>query len=276
MEYTKVAVLGAGAIGLTTSVDFFNAGFEVNLFELPKFKETIEPIMEKKQLEYTGAAGDKSCKLNMVTTDIKEAIQDVGLIILAIPAFAHETFMNACLPHLQDGQIILVETGYFASIRFAKDVKNTGKKVILSEFNSTPYCCRKKTPTKTFIDEKRTELLVAALPAEDTDQVLEILKKAYPKTTAGRNVIMTSLDLVNFIIHPPVTLFHKGLLERSKEYALPVKDSIPPSVVTYMDAMENERIAVGKAYGVDLPPIKHFYELGGDTLEDALRKSKEW
>lgn len=276
IDSKKVAVLGGGAIALATTADFCAADFKVNLFELPKFRKSIQPIIKRGRIEFTGAVGSLFAKPNMVTTDIGEAIRDVGLIILAVPALAHGVFVETCIPHLKDGQILLMETGYFGCMRFRKIIQNTGKRIILAEMNSTPYTGRIIGPAQLCIDEKRKELFIAALPANDTPKVANLLRNIYPEITPVLNVLQTSLDLINWIIHPPVTLLHKGLIERTKDFSLPVRDSISPSVVKIMNAMERERIELGKAFGLDLLPIKHFYELGGKTLADALRKSREW
>ena len=72
------------------------------------------------------------------------------------------------------------------------------------------------------------------------------------------------------------TLLQRGLIERSVEYHLPLKDALPPSVIRLMEAMERDRIVLGAAFGIDLPPIKHTFEMGGDTLGEALRLSTEF
>src|SRR5699024_5583838 len=45
-------------------------------------------------------------KLDMVTSDISKAISGAGIIIVALPAFAHEETFRDMIPHLEDGQII--------------------------------------------------------------------------------------------------------------------------------------------------------------------------
>ena len=143
--------------------------------------------------------------------------------------------------------------------------------------NQSPYTCMKKTPTHIFIDAKRNESFVAALPGTTSIMDwLKPLKSVWPDLAPVKNVMETSLDNMNWIAHPPITLLHRGLIERSKEYYLPLKDALSPSVIRLMEAMERDRVALGFAFGIDLPPIKHTFEMGGDTLEQALRLSTEF
>ena len=277
MDMNRVAILGGGNVALATSAELSNAGFTVNIFELSAFKHTVQPIIEKGGIEYSGVAGEGFVKPNMATTDIEKALKDVGLIILTAPVFAHETFVDACLPFLHGGQIFLTETAYFACLRFGKKIQQTGKRIILAEMNQSPYTCTKKNPTHIYIDAKRNETFIAALPGKtNIMERLKTLKSVWPDLAQVKNVMQTSLDNMNWIAHPPITLLHRGLIERSEQYYLPLKDALPPSVVRLMEAMERDRIALGTAFGIDLPPIKHTFEMGGDTLEEALRLSTEF
>jgi opine dehydrogenase len=280
VDYNKVAILGGGNIALATSVEFSSSGFKVNVFELPEFRNSIQPVIKRGGIEFSGISGNGFTKLNIITDDIEEALEDAGLIILSVPAYGHKIFFETCLPHLQDGQIFLIATGYFGCLRFAKKIHGLGKHVLMAEMNITPYTCTKISPTHLYINGKREgkETYIAALPAKDTIKVLNILKSIYPGITPAQNVLQTSLDNINWIIHPPVTLLHRGMVERTENFTLPLRDSIPPSVVKLMEDMEKERLMLGQAFGLNLPPIQHCLEIGGESveLEKAIRQTKEF
>lgn len=277
MNGMKVVILGGGAVALATFVELSLAGFTVNIFELPRFKENIQPIIKRGGIEFSGVTGDGFARLNMVTNNIEEALLDVDLIILTAPVFGHQAFIDACLPYFQDGQIFLTETAYFSCLRFGRRIQDTGKRVIMAEMNQSPYTCTKTGPAQIFIDAKRDEVFVASLPAAtDIMKLLDPLKSIYPGMVPVPNVLQTSLDNINWIAHPPITLLHRGLIERTKEFTLPLKESLPPSVIRLMEVMDRERRELGKVFGLNFLPIKHTFEMGGETLEEALRRSKEF
>jgi opine dehydrogenase len=101
------------------------------------------------------------------------------------------------------------------------------------------------------------------------------MKIVYPEIIPVSDVLYTSLDCVNWLVHPAKTLLHKGLIERSKHYSLLQKDSIPPSVIKIMEAMDIERISLGKAFGLDMTPIRNFWESGGKNIYEAIMGSEE-
>lgn len=118
----KVAVCGGGRGGTALAADMTFMGCRVNLFELPKFGRSLEPILQSGGIELTGDTQSGKtgvAKLNLVTTDPAEAIRGVDLIMIPVPAFGHQAFFEAIAPHLRPGQTILVNTCYWACLRFA-------------------------------------------------------------------------------------------------------------------------------------------------------------
>jgi opine dehydrogenase len=271
MSNRKVAILGGGAVALATAVDLSVSGFKVNLFEHPDFKENIKSIIEKKGVEYSGVIGKGFAELNMITIDPGEALKDVEIILLAAPALAHKAFIKAILPFLQDGQILLIETGYFGCLRFAKTIKETGKKVILAELNITPYTCTRTGPAKIYIDDARKwETYFAALPARESKNIINIIREVHPGVNIAPNVIQTSLDNANYMVHAPIILLNRGLFEHGSVVSLPIKDALTPSVLALTDKIEEEVQKLGKAFGVDVPPLRHLWNPKAKSYRESL------
>ena len=271
MGNMKVAILGGGAIALATAVDLSVSGFKVNLFEHPNFKENIKSIIEKGGVEYSGVIGKGFAKLNMITIDPSKALKDVEIILLAAPALAHEAFIKACLPFLQNEQILLIETGYFGCLRFAKTIKETGKKVILAELNITPYTCTRTGSAKIYIDDARKwETYFATLPARESKNIVNIIREVHPGVNIAHNVIQTSLDNANYMVHAPIILLNRGLFERGTVVSLPIKDALTPSVLALTDKIEEEGHELGKVFGVDVPPLRHLWNPKAKSYRESL------
>jgi len=271
----NITVLGCGDVGLATAAEFSTYGYNVNMLEHPDFKKSIIPLMEKKEIKFSGELGSGSAKINMVTTNAEKALKDSSIIILTAPAYAHESLVRFCTPHLDNGQIFLIKTGYFGALRFSKIINDTGKKVVLAEMNITPYCVRKISPNEILVYAKKKEPALAAMPTRETRNVFNLIKAVYPGLIKVKNVLYTSLDCPNWLIHPIKTLLHMGLIERSKYYSLPQKDSIPPSVLKLMNIMDKERIELGKVFSFNLPTLNNFWESGGKTIGEAIRNCVE-
>jgi len=269
--FPKIAVLGAGCGGHAMAADLTLAGFDVRLFELPKFSENIRPVIERGGIEISGAAREGFAKLTTVTSDIREALEGADLVMVAVPAFGHETFASTIAPHLNDQQVVVFNTGYFAALRFRDLLRSTAKRVVIAENMILPYTCRFVGPGHVQVDGKKKQMYVAALPATDTERVVDILKVAYPEVKPGVNVLKTSLDNLNIVSHPAVTILNKGLVERAETVRVPVTEGVTPSVGKVMEAVDGERAAVGTVLGVEVSPVKQMLELWGyETRGDTI------
>ena len=91
MEEDRVAILGGGPSAHAAAVDLTMRGFTVNLYDLPRFAAGIKGTMESGEVEVTGAINGVA-RLNMVTTDIKEAIKGAKVIFVMSQSRADAAF----------------------------------------------------------------------------------------------------------------------------------------------------------------------------------------
>ena len=278
----KFAVLGTGNSGQTFAADISLKGYSVNLAEMPEFEANLRAIEKKGGIKMTGDAGNGFAKLNMVTTDLKEAIKGVDIIIIGGSAHAHEPFSRALAHDFGDGQFI-VFTSNFGALRFHKWMKEAGvtKRITPVETVSLLYATRAPAPGVVACIGLKSKLPAAALPASRTAEFLKRIKPVFPQFVAAENVWSTSLNNLNPIVHPPMVLFNAGRIEATggegwNLYA----DGATESVARVMLSMDKERMAVLKLISTDGIPIKDSFEtfyanysLGKKTLSETLRQS---
>ena len=85
--------------------------------------------------------------------------------MMTVPAYGHEPFMETIAPHLRDGQILVLNTGYWGSLRFQSLLGRMKKKVILAETELLIYLTRIVGPAHVHVDEAKNEVSFAAMPA---------------------------------------------------------------------------------------------------------------
>ena len=249
----KIAVLGAGNGGHACSADLSLAGYEVDLFELPKFKASIEPIIERGGIEIVGAARVGFAKIRKVTTDIKDAIEGVDLILIVVPAFAQKTFAEVCIPYIEDGQTVVFMGKGGGALEFVKILKDRGikKDITLGETSTLPYTARIIGPAQVKAFAAVKKLPIAAFPARYTEKLINIMKEIYPVVPAS-NVLETFLLDLNAIVHPAPVILNAARIESKDEFFL-YAEGATPSVAKVVEAVDKERLAVMEA--LDLKPI---------------------
>ncbi len=278
----KFAVLGTGNSGQTYAADIALKGYTVNLAEAPLFKANLEAIKAKGGIELAGQAGQGFAKFNMMTTDLAAAIEGVDIIIVGGSAHAHEPFSKALLKHFEDGQFI-VFTSNFAALRFRKWLKEAGIKTAITpvETMSLLYATRAVEPGVVYCKGLKNHLPAAALPAGRIGEFIDKIKPIFPSFAAAENVLTTSLNNLNPIVHPPMVLFNAGRIESTGGEGWNLYgDGATESVAQVMLAMDEERMALMDRVGVKGIPFKDAFEtmyqkysLGKKSLSETLRQS---
>ena len=287
-ESPKIAVCGCGSAGTAIASDLSLMGCKVNLFELESYrKKNVEPILERGGIEVTGETQSGKtglAELNVVTTDAEEAIKGTDLIMITVPAYAHEVFFTAIAPHLEEGQSILTNTGYFASLRFAGMLKRKEafEKITLAEANIMPYISVKQEATKVHIQRVKRHLSLSTFPAEKTDKVIRLVKRVYPQHEKVPNVLWTNFAPGNTPVHAtfaiPIASYYFDRNRGGKFYG---EATTCGARLVY--AFDKERLKIAEELGCRVDTEEKWFEktygYKGKDLADALRKSdhaEEW
>ena len=287
--FSKIVVLGAGNGGLAMAADLSMAGYKVNLFDLPEFSKNLEPVIEKggidvlartaleEEFQLPGGGKTGFAKITgKITSNIREAMDGVDLIMLVVPAYGRERFIKEFAPYLQDGQIMIIWPGNFGAIQCLKILKdmNINKKITICETESLIYACRKLGPSQIWIKNKKEKLLLAVLPSKRITEILKELNKIYPQLKPANNVLETTLANPNVLMHPQSILLNLYRVER-KFYPYfegvvgplegvggPMYDNydITPGMANVMEAVDRERRSLGERLGLKIESFK-------DTLQ---------
>jgi len=139
---TNITVIGQGT-GHTLTADLSLSGFNVILYEEPEFKDKLRDVIERNSIELTGAIGQGTAKVNHITTDMHSALKSSEIILVATRANRHEMIAEKCVPHLQNGQIIVIAPDNGGTLTFAQVFKkaNLNRKVYISGMSGNYYPC---------------------------------------------------------------------------------------------------------------------------------------
>lgn len=271
----RVAVLGAGNAGHAIAADLALAGLEVNLYELPEYEQNLRPIQELGGIEATGVVCQGFGRLNLVTSDIGEAIRGIDHVLVATRALAHERLAELCAPHTHPGQTFTLLPGSGGSLVFGKIL--LGRQVITAETVTLPYACRVVGPARVHIHAGpgRREVL-CAFPAVETSRVIRDLSAIYPTLVPADNVLEVALYNPNVLLHTVGTLFNLGRIEHSGGEFWMYKEGFTPSVWKIVNGLDAEKMALLVALGQQpMPYLAHYeWRYGGRWSDFAAVTSK--
>ena len=272
----KIAVLGAGNGGQAIAGYLAMQGYEVALYDIVEAKinelRTLGGVRLEGRIQGFG-------RISCITTDIAEAVRDAEIIMVTTIANAHKAVAHTIAPYLKDGQTVVLNPGRTCgALVFKQALLESGCKVrfYLAEAQTLVYACRIVENGTVNIIGVKDEVLLSALPAADTDYVLSKVTPLYPSFTKTTNVLRTSLENIGAIFHPCVLLFNAAKIERNEMFWF-YRD-MTEQVASFIERFDAERLAVGKAYGIDLLGVKEWIKVAykdtvGNTLCERMRNN---
>lgn len=244
-----IAVIGGGHVGHAMAADLTLAGHAVNLYEHPHFQDTFRSTLTGGKIRLRGAGRQGTAELHQVTLNMEKALRGVELINVVLPAFGHDLFFTEMIPYLRPGQIVVIWAGDFGSLRLAHLLAERAKEIVIVETNTVPYGCRLSRAAEIEILLTATKVMIAALPATDTDLVLEKLHQFYPILAPLQNVLAVAFSNPNPIVHPPGALLNTGRIQYSQGEFYMYKEGVTEAVAQVIKGIYAETAAMAKELG---------------------------
>lgn len=274
---TRFTVIGAGHGGKAMAAHLALKGFQTNIYN--RTQDHISAINARGGIELESYEGGPHGfgELHLVTSDIKEAVEEADVIMVVVPSSAHADIARISAPYLRDGQIVLLHPGRTCgALEFAQVIRNAECKadVTISEAETFIYASRSDGPAQARIFRIKDAVPLASLPSKRTAQVLEIINNAYPQYIDGINVLHTGLNNMGAIFHPALTLLNAGWIESTHGDFQFYIDGVTPSVARLLEVLDRERVTVASALGIRAKSamdwLQMAYTTTGADLHEAI------
>lgn len=254
------AIIGGGNGGQTMAGHLAVMGEQVRLFDV--VPATVEAVNAKGGVELHHALTGFG-KLEFATADIGRAIENADVVVVVLPSIYHESMARAIVPHLRDGMVVFLHPeASCGAIAFRKVMADMGCEadVVVAAACTLLYSTRIQAPGDVYVFGVKNEVPMAALPATDNQRLESVICPRLPWFKAVPNVLLTSLDNLNAMMHPAPMLLNTSRIEA--EPFVPYEyyhQGITPSIGKYVDAMDAERVAVARAFGYEQRTVREEY-----------------
>jgi len=259
----NVTIIGAGNGGLTAAYHLVKNGHNVCIYDSPSFDTQIKAVKAKGGIE--ALAEDHGCqmmlpgfsKIAKATTDIKEAVEFADVLLMICPTFAQELLFESLVPHLKDGQTLVLMPGNYGGFVLNKKKKEMGYgdlKITFIDAMTIPWACRITSPGVITIMGLKEYVGVSIFSENmDTKKAETAIKEIMPiAVEILANPLVSGLENINFGGHPLLTVLNMGLLENFGGDYNYYKDCCSTATANAAAKMDLERLSVGKAYKINL------------------------
>lgn len=272
----KIAIIGAGNGGQAIAGYLSLIGYKTSLYDIDESR--INNLKSRGGIQLEGRLHGYG-KISCITTDISDAVKGSEIILVTTVANAHASVARNLAPYLEENQTIILSPGRTCgAIVFKQVLIDCGckKRIYLAEAQTLVYACRIVEDGKVNIIGIKDEVLLSALPASDTDYVLERINPLYPCFQKAENVLRTSLENIGAMFHPCVLLFNAATIERNEMFWF-YRD-MTEQVASFIEKFDAERLAVGKAYGINLLGVREWIKFAyndteGESLCERMRNN---
>lgn len=281
-----ITIIGAGNGAHAFAADCKLGGAEVRMYEFTRFNNKVKGILNSRRICFEGIEMNHenfkrngTATIDMVTYDMKEAVQGANHILVSVQAQGFEKIFEELAPLLEDGQTVSIFPDNFGSLILRRIMreKELKTKVIIAGYSSLVYGTRltdfNNMETETDVVNvmyRENEIRVDTLPSSDYDAYMSIVKEipALDATThliKGDTVLDIGLSNVNVMLHVPAVVLNTGTIENwgiiphiGSHYAVYdiYAHGVSPSVGRVQYAFYQDQVAIAKAFGVGIMPVE--------------------
>jgi opine dehydrogenase len=269
MAVKSVAILGAGHGGCAAAADLGQRGYSVRLHA--RNPERLAPLRAQGGIAARGIV-QGLVPVDLLTTDVAEAVRGADLIMLVVPGVAHAYYARELAPLIDGATPIFINPGHTGGgLHFLHDLRNAGYRGALRscETVSLTYVTRMEGPGVVNIYSAIKRLRFAALPARHTEALLALVKPLFPEIEPASSVLETGLGNLNAVFHPPGMLMNAGWIEQTGGNFLFYREGFTQAVGRVTAAVDAERMAVAAALGVPAVSFLDFFHAAGLTTKAA-------
>lgn len=277
----KIAIIGGGNAGTTMAAQLKQLDQTVSLYDV--IEAQLQPILENDNtVVLTGKVDTPgSVRLDLVTMDLAEAIAGAGLIICSTPAHAHRLVARDLAPHLESGQIILLNpgrTGGVLEFHQTLQAHNCRAEVLVIEAQTILQATRREGTTIHIFGMKQ-RVWCAGLSRADNRPFFDLIQPLFPQFMPAPSLWHTSLHNIGMLFHPTPTLLNLGRMESDQPFDY-YHDGFSPTIAELVERLDRERLAVAQALGITLPGViewlEESYGATGSNLYHALQNNTKY
>ena len=275
----EVFICGGGHQGLSMAAHLSICGLNVRLWN-----RTPAHIAEVKK------TGDVCCSgiingighLKKVSSNISDVISD--FIMVTTPSNAHKEIAKMLAPFVNKNMVIILNPGRtFGAIEFAHTLKECGVSELphIAETQTIIYTCRKYSENCAQIFALKNDVEIESIGKNDLEYIISRIPMCIRKYFKPvKSTVITSLSNVGMILHFAPVLMNIGWIENKKTAFKYYYDGITPSIASFLEKMDHEKISVAKALGYEIETtetwLKRTYNVDGHGLYECLKNTKQY
>jgi opine dehydrogenase len=267
-------VIGAGSGGRAFAAYLSSKGHSVSLYN--RSYSRIHAIKQKGGIQTIGSL-EGFFPIDLITQDLRLAVEDTDVVMVVIPASAHKNLAKKLASILTMNQIVILNPGRtFGSVEFKRIIDSKGKYFVkVGETQTLLFTSRQLTENKVNIIKIKDSVNFSTFPEQYTQQVYDMLKDIFPQFNAVNNYLEVTLANIGMLLHPAISLLNAGMMDIGKRFKF-YKEGASSKVCKILENIESELNEIFKKLDIKylryIRWAKKSYGVETTSIFDALQK----
>ncbi|WP_432989592.1 NAD/NADP octopine/nopaline dehydrogenase family protein [Dactylosporangium sp. CA-233914] len=271
MNADSFVIVGNGSGGCAAAATIAQRGIPVQLYGRDAAKtERFRAAGGITLVE--GAARTTTTNVEFVS-ELDGAAAPGARIVVMVPTSAIGQYARMLAPHLRPGSAVLLAPGHtggaLAFRTVVRSLRPDLTDVVIGETCTLPFVARLTGPTEVAVWRRLDNLLTGVLPATATAALVSTFAAAFDGLVPAGSVIESSLSNLNAVMHPAGMIGNVGWIEATSGGFRFYREGVTPGVARIMDGVDRERLAIGSAYGVELPGFRDMFHAAGLITQEV-------
>lgn len=256
-------------------------GNEVTLWN--RSRATISKLMKTHSIHCDGVIRG-NIPIHAITDDIQIALENPDVILITTPANSHKDLAELIAKNINKSAVIVLNPGRtFGALEFRNiyEKYNKNDKQIIAETQTIIYTCRKTDEDAVEIFAFKDSVRIASFDTASNRNIIDYLPECMKGfLTPAESMIQTSIGNVGMVLHCAPLLLNVGWTENDRNTYKYYFDGITPTVATFIEKIDRERIAVSEALGHKVESTQKWlmrtYPVTGNTLYECIQNNEAY
>lgn len=252
----RIGIAGAGSIAFGTAALLAENG-HIPMLWSPSGDSTAA-LLEGAALTATGAIEAQFSP--QIASSAAELVDGNDCLLVALPAYGHKPVMDAIAPHIRDGQHVIISSHASLGAIYLSDLlADRGITAPVTAWGTTVVTGRRQSRTKVLVNTVRKLVDLCTVPETQSDAALVHCRRLFGDRFQPRDGLLAiSLSNLNPQNHMGIALGNMTRMERGETWSQ--GQNVTPNVGRLLEALDEERLAIAGALGLDVRTIfEHFH-----------------
>jgi opine dehydrogenase len=277
----NVGIVGGGHGGVAEAGHL--AALGVNVYLYNRTVSHISEIQRTKTIVFHGAQSG-SGRLAYAGNKLDYVVRNSKVILIILPAYAHEVILRKIRRSIADGQIVVMMPGKLGGGMLAWNMlRSSGKRISVFEAESVVVGARRTHGNKVKILGLKKRVKIGGInrgcSKEGIRDDFRYLQKLHKEFRLVSNIFQASFAEVGVVLHPVISVLNAARIENREDFLFYIS-GVTPSVGRLIENIDKERLMISRKYGIRSKSVyqttKGYYHSPGDNIVELLHRTKTY